>query len=286
MVLSSVIAPIVFFSTQRHTWSSNPIVYGQFQELLYLPEFIIFEVKDSVSRGWNNYITNSQASRQNELYKKELLILKTELYGLRSAKEELNSLRKSLKFSERFQEEHVLAQVVAPPIKTPFHAIRINKGQSAGVEIGMPVVNMSGVIGRVVRAGYFYSDIQLITDPNFSLDILSERTRIRGTLNGHPSGRVTLNLQKKANLKVGDTLVTSGALGNFPKGLPVGSIAQIRFDSDDVTQKVFAEPWVDERKIDEVIVIKVISKNLKGIINTAGKYWIETALPEIKNSKG
>ena len=36
----------------------------------------------------------------------------------------------------------------------------------------MPIVTANGVVGRIIRTGQKFSDVHLLSDPNFNIDIL------------------------------------------------------------------------------------------------------------------
>ena len=57
------------------------------------------------------------------------------------------------------------------------------------------------------------------------------------------------------DIQPGDLLLSSGLGGNFPKGIPVGSIIKVTRKSFGVTQKVEVKPSVDFSKLEEVLVV-------------------------------
>ena len=91
-----------------------------------------------------------------------------------------------------------------------FEGIRLSKGSSHGVEVGFPVVSSHGVVGKTIRTSYGFSDVLLLTDANFVLDIMVERTRLRALLKGGSGSTCLFEVPKHADLRVGDTLVSSG----------------------------------------------------------------------------
>ena len=67
------------------------------------------------------------------------------------------------------------------------------------------------------------------------------------------------------DIKVGDTLITSGFIGRFPRGLEVGIVVEISFDADQISQSIIIEPWVDADQIDKAFVMKISDKNINKI---------------------
>jgi len=62
---------------------------------------------------------------------------------------------------------------------------------------------------------------------------------------------------KTSDIQAGDTLVTSGLGGVFPKGLPVGTVLDIKEPSDEFFMDIKIKPSVDFSKLEELLVILV-----------------------------
>ena len=73
-------------------------------------------------------------------------------------------------------------------------------------------------------------------------------------------------------------MVTSGIVGGFPKGLPVGRVMRITYETDNVAQSVTVEPWVDHRRLEEVMIILNPDPELEKIAETAGPSWTARAV--------
>ena len=79
------------------------------------------------------------------------------------------------------------------------------------------------------------------------------------------------------DVKIGDTVITSGIVGGFPKGLPVGRVTKVSYETNELSQIVMIEPWADYRKLEEVLIIKNDDKFMNIILETAGSGWLEKA---------
>src|SRR5690606_27492566 len=123
-----------------------------------------------------------------------------------------------------------------------------------------------------------YSDIQLLVDGQFKLDVLLQRTRVRGVLSGAALDQCRLQLHKRADIRIGDTIITSGIVGGFPKGLPVGRVMRITYESEHRAQKITVEPWIDYRRLEEVMILFHTDQELQKIIETAGAGWLDQSL--------
>jgi len=110
----------------------------------------------------------------------------------------------------------------------PFANARlIDKGSSAGVKIGNPVINEHGLVGRVSGTAPNVSRVVLLTDVSSQVPVLIDRSDARAILSGDGSGNPRLEYVRGEDaLKVGDRVLSSGDGGGMPRGLPVGVVAR------------------------------------------------------------
>jgi rod shape-determining protein MreC len=185
---------------------------------------------------------------------------------------EISQLKKAMKFSKSFNFKKLeMAQVISFSNRFISSGLRVSTGSRKGVKAGMPVVSSKGLVGRVLRANYFFSDIQLVTDDNFVLDVFIERTRVRSLLQGAARGKCSLTMEKQVDVRIGDKLVTSGMLNIFPRGIPVGRVLSINFDSRREYQTVEVEPITKKDSLDYVVILKKLSEDQKLLKNMIEK---------------
>lgn len=105
----------------------------------------------------------------------------------------------------------------------------IGAGTRQGVGSGDPVLNVYGLIGRVVETGNVSSRVLLLTDLNSRIPVMADRSNARAVLIGDNSDYPRLEfLTRNAVLEDGDRIVTSGDDGIMPRGLPVGQAQRDR----------------------------------------------------------
>jgi rod shape-determining protein MreC len=285
MLIAGVfIAPLMFFSSQFSPWSSGSGSRAAtiLQDISYPLAWAWHATYSSIDASWNRYVDLSGKSKENERLRQEVTQLRARQLDYDERLNELNRLRLLAGFTQSikqtYQEAFVPAEVFMTQRALPFKTIRISRGQIDGVKIGMPVVASDGVVGRVIRVGLKFSDVQLLVDYDSNIDVLVQRNRIRGVLGGYANENCRLHLQRSAEVKIGDTLVTSGIVGSFPKGIPVGKVTRISFETDNVSQVITVDPWVDHRRLEEVIVLSREDPELGRIAEAGGPDWIEKAM--------
>ena len=163
--------------------------------------------------------------QQNMDLREENRNLRSQLDELTRAKLLLSQYRKLLALPAEPNLHLVSARVIAD-LSSPFvRTLVANTGKMAGVEQGQAVLGNSGLVGRVVSSGRVSSRILLLTDFNSHVPVVALSSGVRAILSGTNSDNPELRyLPRKAKLKQGDLLVTSGDGGQMPIGLPVGTV--------------------------------------------------------------
>ncbi|GAB4015861.1 MAG: rod shape-determining protein MreC [Bdellovibrio sp.] len=210
----------------------------------------------SIQSVIGHYVANVGASKENIKLKKQLEEFKSQLFTFDELNRENQRLKQLLQFSADLQLNRVLAQVVAWDASSDLKVLRINKGLKHGLHLQDPVITSQGLVGYIYRITNHFADVLTILDPNNRVDILVERTRSNGVLEGYSSSRSILKyISKTEPIILGDILMSSG-LGNvYPKGIKVGTVSRIERESYGITQYIEVTPAVDFGKLEEVVVL-------------------------------
>ncbi len=151
------------------------------------------------------------------------------------------------------------ARVVAGPLSNFSHTIEIDKGSGDGFEVGMPVVNGAGLVGRLVQVTARHSSVQLLTDPELAVGVRLVPDGAPGTARGTGAGEnlaVDTGLEATAKVDQGAALTTSGAdRSAFPGSIPVGSVVRTRKGSGGLTLDLVVKPFADTERLSYVTVL-------------------------------
>jgi rod shape-determining protein MreC len=212
--------------------------------------------KKNLSSLWENYILIVNTGKENAMLKKQISRLESDLFTMEEVRKENLRLKRLLNYSEEIGQERVLAQVVGWDSANEFKVIRLNKGTNDGVKVMSPVITNSGLVGYVYRATPNYSDVLTILDQNNRVDVVVERTRTHGIVEGVFNFKCALKyIMRNESVEVGDKLITAGVGGIYPKGIKVGMVTDISKESVGMTLSIEVAPSVDFDKLEEVIVL-------------------------------
>lgn len=218
---------------------------------------------------WGGYIYLVGLKEENEGLEKTVHALAGENNRL---KEEL-SLNARMKELLHFREESPRPTLAARIIGMSglgagggwARTITLDAGSSDGVAPDMPVVSPGGVVGRTVDVTRHTSTVLLSVDPRSNIDVIIQRTRIKGVVEGSGSNLALKYVRQFDDVEAGDKVVTSGLSGIFPKGLYVGEITKVERVEDSIFKQIEVTPASDIRKLEEVIIIRETQGLLSGI---------------------
>ncbi len=280
----SIFAILLFFSLKLSTYegdNSYLLIFKNAADLLTVGWNKVLKKSDDV---YDHYVNLHDAAVKNTELMSTNQELQARLLTLEEKTLEINRLRILLEFKEKSNDPLTFAEVYGGRYSSPFKTLTLSKGKSSGIAVGMPVISGKGVVGRILRVRDQLSEVQLLVDYDFHLDVLIQRNRVRSILVGNSRDDATLHVQKGTDVRIGDVIVTSGIVGSFPKGIPVGIVTQVSFESERVSQLVTIEPYVDWKRVDEVIVLLKNDANLEKIVKVGGEEWLDKSLDrKIKN---
>jgi len=138
----------------------------------------------------------------------------------------------------------------------PISAV-INRGVDDSILIDMPVMNQDGLIGRVAFVMGNSATIQLLTDPSNQVAARLVSSRQMGIVKYLAHGGMVLdNFPSQADVKVGDTVISSGLGGVYPAGLPVGTVTKVSYPENEPFCRIELKPAADIRSLEEIFILK------------------------------
>lgn len=225
-------------------------VQGAFQRLTRSVESVLATVK--------NY---QIVLEENAEMREQLTAAGTLESRLAELRKENDRLRRMLGLQERSEYELIAADVITRDPNKWFNTLTINKGSAHGVERNMAVVTSDGLIGNVLSVSPLSSQVILLTDARRRVSAVVQRSREPGqvgVVNNEPSRpgylRMT-NLPREANIQPGDTVISSGLGGVFPKGLVIGYVLETSEDEYGIVQNALLRPAANFNRLEEVFVV-------------------------------
>lgn len=196
------------------------------------PGTALDDLADSIRFG-------SALKRENAHLRQVNLVLSARVQKLSYLTNDNARLRDLSEAAKSISSRVIVTEVIGVDPDMTRHILIINRGASAGLYKGQPMLDARGVVGRVQWLGHNTARIMLISDRQHSVPVRINRNGMRAILSGTGDpGELSLQfVPETADIKTGDLLVTSGLGQDFPAGYPVGRVSRIR--------KVAGEQFLD-----------------------------------------
>ncbi|MEG0919452.1 MAG: rod shape-determining protein MreC [Anaerovoracaceae bacterium] len=198
---------------------------------------------------------------ENEKLKDKVFELEQQNIDLQIKKdeaEELKSLSEAFDF-EPFKggRSAVAGNIIAVNNSNIYDSFTIDCGTEKGIKKGDIVVDNKGLVGKITKTGKGYSKVTSILDysSKLSFSVLRD-SKIKGVINGNDKEKISGYLiNEKYSIVKGDVLITSG-VGSYPKGIKIGKVSKVDFDSDTQLKKITVSPTVHFDSMQKVAVFK------------------------------
>jgi len=199
---------------------------------------------------------NARLLTENERLTLENVRLREQAIAGQQA-ERLLTLQRAIPF------ESVPAPVIARDPTGVLHSIVLGLGTDDGVKTGHVVLSDQGLVGRVSEVGTNYSKVLLVTDSSSVVSALVQGSRATGIVRGQFGDSLIMDwLLQTEPVKEGDVVITAGlGIGDelrslYPKGLVIGTIAQVKPAEAAAYNRAIITPAVDLRRLEHVLVVK------------------------------
>lgn len=243
-------------SNLRRSKSWNPSIKILIEVVAPVQKFIK-NSENFTEELWNKYFDLINTHEENKRLKAQIDRLMMENSQYREMLATQKRLQKLLSFKNNTKLPEVAAQVIGRDPTGWFRSIIVDKGENSGIKPNMPVVQAEGVVGQVVSISYNYSKVLLLIDQNSAVDCIIQRSRDSGIVKGLTSKVCTMDyVLKTSDVRVGDTVITSGMDRVFPKGIPVGKVIEVKDKPGELFKDVKVKPSVDFSKLEEVLILK------------------------------
>lgn len=227
--------------------------------VIYPFQRFVLAPRDFVARFDNWTDAASLARTEKEALQRQRIELAQIATHAAQLSAENQQLRRLLKVAETVSRPSVAVEVLYEPPNAFSHHLIFNKGTTSGIRPGMPVIDEGGVVGQIVRVTPFTSEAALLTDEKVSIPVQVLRNGLRLiAFGGNVSGKVEVRyLTADADIRSGDTLITSGIGGYFPAGLLVAKVDHVERDAGSGFALAVASPLSHPERYRHFLVLKV-----------------------------
>jgi len=213
-------------------------------------------LSDGSSSIVRDYVDLLHVRDENAQLRNELARVKSDQARLTELEVENQHLGELLELRDALGSKAVAANVIGSDATGISRTLVLSSGTDDGLRPGMAVLANQGVVGKIIAVSPNASRVLMIDDHNSALDGFDQRTRARGIVAGLVDDGVILKYADRSqDIKVDDTIVTSGLDGIFPRGLLVGTIQSVHREGPGLFLGVRITPAVDFRQLEQVMIL-------------------------------
>jgi rod shape-determining protein MreC len=225
--------------------------------LILSPLQIFFtQTIQSASDSINHYFLLIDVAKQNDELQLQVQRLTSEKNHLIERLATQKRLAKLMDYEGNWEGKAMVASVIGRDATQWSKVVVINKGMKNGIKDHLAVITEAGVIGQVIHAGIYTSKVLLIVDGRSAVDALFQDSRISGIVVGMGEDYCQMKfVPNTAEVKVGDSVLSSGLGGIFPKGLIIGKVSQVFRKKQGLFQQITLIPSSDLSRLEEVLVL-------------------------------
>lgn len=230
---------------------------------MFLPIFGLAGSSQQVLQKTGNVILpRSVLTKENEKLRLENEQLRIQLMQNAELLRENSTLRQAVGWQKQTQRKYKLARVIGRDPANWWRTVTIDAGEKQGIRANLPVLTSEGLVGRIAVVGSSRSLVLLLGDPNLRVGAVVADKDVHETgiiiSTSAPLDNNMVDFQyfsRNTAIKPGQTVITSGEGGIFPKGIPVGQIVDLRNKSTELSTEARVKVAADLNSLEEVWVM-------------------------------
>lgn len=248
---------VIFSNINNNIWSriSNP-----FTKVTMSIQSGIIYLKNKISKNDDYFLSLDAVKAENEDLKKENEELKQKNLEMEAVKAENKTLKEYEKISEQYSEySSISGYVIQRDFSNYSKTIMINIGKDDGAKEGMTVVAQDGLVGYIISVEDNTSKVQTIVDTASAVSGIFYNTEkslvTRGILDSNEKVKGTY-IDNDVVVNEGDSIVTSGIGGIYPKNITIGKVTEIVNTKNKSNRYIYINTAVDFENLSDILVLK------------------------------
>ncbi|TES90474.1 MAG: rod shape-determining protein MreC [Candidatus Cloacimonadota bacterium] len=194
--------------------------------------------------------------RKNIELSREIATISLEIQRCANIKKENRILRELYGYKPMNDFYLIPCEIIGKSPGLHNRSIIIDGGLEDGIEKNMPVVSTRGLVGKIIETTQKTSELLTLYNRNSFISAVDLRSRVQGIVNWQ-GGRFLIleDVPLHSDIKVEDTLLTSGMGGVFPKGIFIGKVIKVEESPKEIVMKIGIEPFVNFSLLEDVFVL-------------------------------
>lgn len=255
LLLTAIVGHVLLISAQVNSKTGVPILEAVALGIFAQVQRTMTSAAGGVRGIWDGYLGLRYVQAENQELRRQLAEAQVKLQEQRALADRTRGLEQLLMLRDRTGLQTTAAEIVGAGVTPDFRTVTIDKGEREGIKADMAVIAPAGAVGRVVVTSVRASKVQLLIDRNAAAGALVERSRAQGVVIGLGDARLRMDyVSEVSDVVVGDSVVTSGIDGIYPKGFVIGRVDTVE-KAGGAYRRILVRPAVDFSTLEEVLVV-------------------------------
>ena len=257
LLVALIVLSLILISRQMHDPEGETYFRKSVIAIMSPFQVTVTAVVGSVTGLWDEYLSIRGVKKENTKLREEINTLRTEVQELREELFRAGLLEEFAEYSLETGLKGIAARVIGESPDPWTRTIVVNRGHAEGVRNGSPAIMPEGLVGRVIEVSGHSSVVRLIVDRSSRVPVLVSRSRARAILEGENSGTCQLKyLDRTEDILEGDVIITSGLANRFPRGVEVGTVAQVIRKEHGLYQYAKILPNAPLSRLEDVLILE------------------------------
>lgn len=257
-VIAIIILVVLIVVSNIGTTSMTVMQNGISAFVIPVQNAFIF-IKNKINSNEQEISEISSLKEENQNLREENSKLKEGERELEVLKSENNTLKDYLNLKNKYADYNTVPGYVVERTYSNYDkVVVINVGAKDGIDVNMPVISESGLVGHVISVSESSSKVQTIADTgstvSATISTAQDSILIKGTVNNNGELKAS-SIPANATILQGDTVVTSGLGGIYPKGILIGTIKDIVNTKNQTDRYANVETATNFNTLQSVLVI-------------------------------
>lgn len=198
----------------------------------------------------------SNLHKDNRRLGEELIQSKVDGAMLEEYQQENTTLREALGYKNSHPEIKLLpAEIIGFDPTNFYGTLLLDRGSTDKVAVGMAVINLGVLVGKIDQVTPDSSRVLLITSKDSIVQVMLESSRTTGVLKGGIAGMTLENIPLDTPIADSENVITSGLGGKLPKGIFVGNAGAEISAKSDIFKTIEIKSPINFSKLENLFII-------------------------------
>ena len=171
----------------------------------------------------------------------------------------LNSLEKNNPLIVDYDINYISSKVINNSVALRNNYLTLNKGKLDGVKKEMGVISSNGIVGIIKETSDHFSTVMSVLHGKTKISVKLKKNNHFGSLEWDGFSYRTAKIKdipNHVNLKINDTVISSGFSSKFPENIPIGIISKIKTSPNDKFHKANILFFENFKELNHVMICR------------------------------